>query len=186
MNKVEPIKSIQEITSMYRVLKIKSQRDYLLFKIAIHTGMKLCDLLNLTVNQIKQLSDNPHLINEKMSECELVIKIKLPEDLKREVKDYIHDQHLQEEDLLFQSSRTQRGLSRQQAYRIIHQAAEEAGVEHVGLTTLRKTFAFHAYQAGFPVSIIQKYLGHQSTLETLKFIGLSHKSEHHTYIALNL
>ncbi|SHC72067.1 phage integrase family protein [Staphylococcus argenteus] len=90
------------------------------------------------------------------------------------------------EDFLFQSLRTNQVLSRQQAYRIIHRAAKEANIEHVGLTTLRKTFAFHAYQKGIPIVIIQKYLGHQSTIETLNFIGIENECEHSIYITLNL
>ena len=56
--------------------------------------------------------------------------------------------------LLFQSIRTHKELSRQQAYRIIHHAAEELGLCHIGLTTLRKTFAYHAYQSGI---LLQSY-----------------------------
>ncbi|WP_340578960.1 tyrosine-type recombinase/integrase, partial [Staphylococcus aureus] len=55
----------------------------------------------------------------------------------------------------------------------------------IGLTTLRKTFAYHAYQSGISISIIQKYLGHQTTYETMKFIGISTKKSN-TTIALNL
>ncbi|MDN5808666.1 MAG: tyrosine-type recombinase/integrase, partial [Staphylococcus equorum] len=52
-------------------------------------------------------------------------------------------------------------------------------------TTLRKTFAYHAYQSGISISIIQKYLGHKTTFETMKFIGISAKTTK-TTIALNL
>ena len=99
---------------------------------------------------------------------------------------YISEQQLKNDELLFQSNRTLKGLSRQQAYRIIHLAAEDLGMLHIGLTTLRKTFAYHAYQSGISIAIIQKYLGHQTTQETVKFIGLSADDELHTIIALNL
>ena len=98
---------------------------------------------------------------------------------------YISEQQLKNDELLFQSNRTLKGLSRQQAYRIIHLAAEDLGMLHIGLTTLRKTFAYHAYQSGISISIIQKYLGHQTTFETMKFIGISTKASK-TTIALNL
>ncbi len=78
--------------------------------------------------------------------------------------------------------RTNQVLSRQQAYRIIHQAAISS-IENVGLTTLRKTFAYHAYQKGIPIPVIQKYLGHQSAIETLNFIGLENECEHSIYIS---
>jgi len=49
----------------------------------------------------------------------------IPEELQRELRQYITMEQLNTGDLLFQSNRTQKGLSRQQAYRIIHAAAEE-------------------------------------------------------------
>ena len=53
MNQVDPIRNTSEIKAMYEVLKAKSMRDYLLFKFAIHTGVKLSSLLNLNVSDVK-------------------------------------------------------------------------------------------------------------------------------------
>ncbi|MEJ7512140.1 tyrosine-type recombinase/integrase, partial [Staphylococcus lugdunensis] len=78
-------------------------------------------------------------------------------ELRNELKLYIEDCKLEDEELIFQSTRTHQCLSRQQAYRIINRAAEQLGMKHIGLTTLRKTFAYHAYHAGISISIIQKY-----------------------------
>lgn len=183
MNQVDPIRNINEIKAMYEALKSKSKRDYLLFKFAIHTGVKLSSLLNLNVQDVR--------IEDKGVKYYWVethaprIQIRLPETLRNELMAYITEQQLENGELLFQSNRTLKGLSRQQAYRIIHTAAEDLGMLHIGLTTLRKTFAYHAYQSGISISIIQKYLGHQTTFETMKFIGISTKSSK-TTIALNL
>ena len=84
-----------------------------------------------------------------MIDDEPTIKIKLPSELRNELKLYIEDCKLEDEELIFQSTRTHQCLSRQQAYRIINRAAEQLGMKHIGLTTLRKTFAYHAYQAAF-------------------------------------
>src|SRR5699024_12505370 len=110
------------------------------------------------------------------------IHIRLPETLRNELLLFISEQNLKNEELLFQSNRTLKGLSRQQAYRIIHAAAEELGMLHIDLTTLRKTFAYHAYQSGISISIIHKYLGHQTTFETIKFIRISTKSSKTTIV----
>ncbi|MBO1199928.1 tyrosine-type recombinase/integrase [Staphylococcus simiae] len=185
MNKVEPIKKIEDIEKMYKVLKAKSLRDYLFFKLAIHTGYKVCELLTLTVQQVKSLVENEglHIISHQQA---VNIKVKLPENLISELLSYIEVEALNDEDFMFQSTRTHKILSRQQAYRIIHQAAIEAEVPHIGLTTLRKTFALHAYLNGIPISVIQKYLGHQTSIETLKFIGKDVDDEQCTFISLNL
>jgi len=53
------------------------------------------------------------------------------------------------------------------------------------LYSLRKTFAYHAFKSGVSVSIIQKYLGHQSLIETLKFIDVT-TIKKETTIELNI
>lgn len=53
MNQVEPIRNKEDIKRMYQVLSMKSKRDYLFFKLAIHTGIRLTDLLKLEVKDIK-------------------------------------------------------------------------------------------------------------------------------------
>ncbi|WP_251518793.1 MULTISPECIES: tyrosine-type recombinase/integrase [Staphylococcus] len=183
MNQVDPIREIEEITAMYDVLQHKSTRDYLLFKFAIHTGVKLSDLLNMKVNDIKDSEGDvkAYWVEQQAPD----IYIQLPDLLRDELSQYIKVEQLEDDGLLFQSNRTANCLSRQQAYRIIHSAAAELGMVHIGLTTLRKTFAYHAYQSGISISIIQKYLGHQTTFETMKFIGISTQKSK-TTIALNL
>ncbi len=183
MNQVDPIRDIKEIKAMYEVLSRKSKRDYLLFKFAIHTGVKLSELLNLCVVDVKGEHDDIKMY--WLEDHAPSIYIKLPETLRHELSQFIAQAQLKDDELLFQSNRTLKGLSRQQAYRIIHAAADELGMLHIGLTTLRKTFAYHAYQSGISISIIQKYLGHQTTFETMKFIGISTKASK-TTIALSL
>ncbi|MBI5975125.1 tyrosine-type recombinase/integrase [Staphylococcus canis] len=183
MNHVEPIRRTEDIHNMYCYLSEYSTRDYIFFKFAIHTGIKLNRLLTLLVKDI--LDDSGEVIHWWMESSDDNIRVKLSEVLRQEIKDYIQNEHLGPHELLFQSSRTRKALSRQQAYRIINQAATRLNINHVGLTTLRKTFAYHSYQSGISISIIQKYLGHQSAQETLKFIGMT-KQEVYTTITLNL
>lgn len=185
MNQVEPIRDKNDIKRMYIVLKKKSERDYLLFKLAIHTGIRLSDLLKLTVSDIK-CEDKGKVKDAWVEQCMPSIKILIPDTLRREIDEYIEKYELLNNELLFQSLKTHKALSRQQAYRIIHRAAEELDISHIGLTTLRKTFAYHAYESGISIAIIQKYLGHQTTQETMKFIGIKKISKNHTIIALNL
>lgn len=186
MNKVEVIKCNDDINKMYDALKARSDRDYLFFKLAIHSGMKITELLTITVEDTKRLIEKGTLSELCKAHYHSLIKIRLPETLSNELLHYIENKSLSNEDVLFQSLRTNQVLSRQQAYRSIHQAAIKAGIENVGLTTLRKTFAYHAYQKGIPIPVIQKYLGHQSAIETLNFIGLENECEHSIYISLQL
>lgn len=184
MECVLPIKDKMHIEAMYRVLKQHSQRDYLLLNFAIHTGVKLSTLLNLRVVDIlnSEYKENknqtfqnitPKMIIKSWTNSQFPeIVVPLSDALRKALTDYILDNEYMVQDFLFQSSRTKKQLSRQQAYRIIHQAAEEIELSHIGLQSLRKTFAYHAYKAGTPITVFQKYLGHQSLAETIRFIDI--------------
>ena len=44
---------------------------------------------------------------------------------------------------------------------------------HFANHTLRRTFGRHLFKAGVPVETISKFLGHESPIETLKYIGVN-------------
>lgn len=154
MNYVEPIKKKNDIKKMYHVLQTKSDRDYLLFKLAIHTGMRLTDLLHLKVEDIKNKE------NKEIKTAWIQQKCPIYQNydtfwFKKWIWYIYLWKSVERSSSLFQSLRTHKELSRQQAYRIIHHAAKELGLLHIGLTTLRKTFAYHAYKSGISIAIIQ-------------------------------
>ncbi|HBV02786.1 MAG TPA: integrase [Staphylococcus sp.] len=183
MQQVSPIKNKDDIRAMYEVLKSHSERDYLLFSLAIHTGIKVNQLLNLTVQDL--LDEDNDIISNWVNDKKDLIKVVIPLHLRSSLSSYIRMEMLGKEDFVFRSIKTKKQLSRQQAYRVIHVAAEEVGLKNIGLYSLRKTFAFHAFKSGVSVSIIQKYLGHQSLLETLKFIDVT-TIKKETTIELNI
>ena len=88
MNYVEPIKKKNDIKKMYHVLQMKSDRDYLLFKLAIHTGMRLTDLLHLKVEDIKNKEDK-EIKTAWIQQGAPFIKIMIPSDLRNEIDTYI-------------------------------------------------------------------------------------------------
>ena len=51
--KVEPIRDKEKIAEIENKLKIKRYRDYILFKIGINTGLRISDLLQLKVKDVK-------------------------------------------------------------------------------------------------------------------------------------
>lgn len=89
MNKVEAIKFNDDIVKMYEALKIKSERDYLFFKLAIHSGLKVSELLTITVSQVKRLIEKYTLSEMCKAHFHSLIKIRLPETLSKELLQYI-------------------------------------------------------------------------------------------------
>ena len=69
--------------------------------------------------------------------------------VKEALVEYVQSIDVKRENYVFQSNKTTNSITRQQAYRVIHNAAEAVGiVGKIGTNSMRKTFGFHAYKEG--------------------------------------
>jgi integrase len=68
-------------------------------------------------------------------------------------------------------------ISRVQAYRVLNEAAERAGIADkigaIGTHTLRKTHGLMLYEQGLDVTRIMAMLNHSTPAMTLKYIGIT-------------
>ncbi|MEH7114165.1 tyrosine-type recombinase/integrase, partial [Neobacillus niacini] len=104
-----------------------------------------------------------------------------------ELEKYLSSLTFTENDYLFKSKKNNQPITRQQAYRIIHKAAEEVGIiEKIGMHTLRKTFGYHAYRKGIAISIIKDIYHHTSPAETLRYIGIDKHDQGIIKVDVNL
>ena len=89
---------------------------------------------------------------------------------------------------LFQKTKNGKApLQRDQAYKIINDAARSIGIkERIGTHTLRKTFGYHAYQSGVSIEVIQKLFNHSAPSITLRYIGITQDDLDNVYLNLNL
>jgi integrase len=175
---VEPIKDIYTINTIKTILKKQSQRDLLLFVLGINTGIRVHDLLSLRVSDIWDETDMKEFL---LLEDSLTGKAKpfyLNSSVYMELKTFMSLSNFSSTDYLFKSKKNAQPITRQQAYRIINQAAKEAGITgKIGTHTLRKTFGYHAYRKGIAISILMDIYHHHSPAETLRYIGID-KNEH--------
>lgn len=159
MEAVEALKDIKQINAMKRFLKKHSERDYVLFVFGINTGLKITELLNITVGDVLEKDGT-------IKSFILPREVYLNQKVKKALLHYIQDHHLNSEDYLFQSGKKGKPITRQQAYRIIHQAAEAVGIKgKIGTHSMRKTFGYHAYKRGVAISLLQKYFNHATPSE---------------------
>ncbi|MCM3714863.1 tyrosine-type recombinase/integrase [Halalkalibacter oceani] len=169
MEYVDPIRKIEQINQIKQLLKERSSRDYLLFVIGINTGLRINQLLHLTRKDV--------LAQDRIRDFLIVPSIDEAIYLNTNVKRAI-EYHLAEmkrtDDYLFASVKTGKPISRQQAYRIISQAAQQVGIPgKIGTHTLRKTFGYHAYRRGIAISFLQKRFKHKTRTTTLDYIGVT-------------
>ncbi len=188
MQYVEPLRNIEDIQAIKKVLRKQSQRDLLFFVFGINTGMRISDLLSLKVEDVWDGNDVKEFIyikeeGDKGEEKAFYINQKM----RRELKIYLSQNEFQMGDYLFKSKKDNKPISRQQAYRIINRAAKEAGISgRIGTHTIRKTFGYHAYRKGIAISIIGKIFNHQSPAETLKYLGIDKNEKHLIKVDVNL
>ena len=187
MEFVDPIKKIDQINAIKIILKKQSYRDLLLFSLGINTGISISDLLSLKVEDVwKDTGVKEYLIihDEKTGKTQ---EFYLNNQVKMVLENYFAFSNLVQSDYLFKSKKNNLPITRQQAYRIINQAAKVAGIEgRIGTHTLRKTFGYHAYRKGIAISILMSILHHQSPTETLNYIGIDKNEEHIIRVDVNL
>jgi integrase len=181
---VEAIRDKQIISAMKRYLKAHSERDYLLFVFGINTGLKITELLNVKVcDVINPDGTYKEFYQLPGGDQEVFLNPKL----RKAIRHYVQSNQLKHENYLFQSSKTQKPITRQQAYRIIQQAGKAAGFSgKIGTNSLRKTFGYHAYKRGVAISLLQKHFNHSTPSETLKYLGISKDEKIRTEIDVDL
>lgn len=168
MNEVSPIRDKQVVRDMIEFLREKSERNALLFEMGIYSGLRISDILNLRVRDVK--GKEKLYLKERKTGKQTAIEIN-PE-LRKDLNRYISDKKSYE--VMFPSSRgMNKPITRQQAYHIINEAGRHFGLERIGTHTMRKTFGYHMYQATKDITLVQKLLNHSSPEITLTYIGMT-------------
>lgn len=187
MEFVQPIRDLKKIETIKKLLKQQSLRDYCLFVVGINSGLRISDLLKLTISDVldgNKLKDRIRLREKKTNKFK---DFPLYDKSKSALKEYLKTRKYKENEPLFISRKNKGFLLRQQAYKIINNVAHEVGIkEKIGTHTLRKTFGYHAYKNGYDIAIIQKLFNHSSTSVTLRYIGITQDNLDNVYLNLDL
>lgn len=176
MNEVQPIKSKRDIDRMKRALK-GNPRDLLLFIVGVNSSLRISDILSLKVGDVS--SEYIQLRERKTGKRK---KIRVNSAIKSAV-DKLVPKDAPKDAWLFPSRKGSAAISRVQAWRILNNAAERAGLSfELGTHSLRKTFAYHAYKNGTDLALLMRVLNHSSQRETLRYIGIESEQIDDVYI----
>jgi integrase len=167
MQVVQPIRDQEKIDEIQEILMRQSMRDWLLFTIGINSGLHLSDLLTLRVKDLKNKTQVT--IKEEKTGKEKTFMIN--NQLKEWIFNYV--KHMEETDFLFPSQRTGKPIKRIRVYRILNEAAKQAGLYDIGTHTLRKTFGYHYYQKTKNISVLRDLFNHSAPSVTLRYIGVN-------------
>ena len=212
MEFVQPIRSLKQIETIKKLLKQQNLRDYCLFTVGINSGLRISDLLNLTINDVIEKGKIKDRIRLREKKTNKFKDFPLSDNAKSAIKEYIKTREYQPNEPLFISRKRNRAeaetacveqdvnavkrevsrgnkgfLLRQQAYKIINDVAKSIGIkEKIGTHTLRKTFGYHAYNNGYDITLIQKLFNHSTPAITLRYIGITQDELDDVYLSLDL
>ena len=178
MRFVYPIREHRQIEFIKRYLRNRNERDYILFLLGIHSGLRISDLLSLKARDV--LSGDRLIVKEiKTGKTK---SFPMTTSVRKEVRKYAAQCR---SIYLFPSRKGRGAITRQQAYLILNRAAQQAGIEEpIGTHTLRKTFAYWAYKQGASLELIQKILNHSSSAITLRYLGITQEEIDEVYLTL--
>ena len=188
---VEPIKNVKDIKRIKQYLMgKKSKRDYLMFVLGINTGLRVGDLLALSIEDVLE----PGSITIKHSVTireQKTGKLRVFElnDAARDAITLYLDTNLDwnKEGYLFQSRKGNGVLTTRAAHKIIKTTLRELGIKgNYGTHSLRKTFGYHRYSNNVKLETLQKLFNHSSPAVTLRYIGITKEVIIDAYNSVNL
>lgn len=176
MSTVEPIRNIDDLKKVEKILEGQGLRNLLIFAIGTNCGLRISDILSLNVGDVKN-KNYIQLIEKKTGKSK---KIQINSKLKPLLNTFTKGRKVTEP--LFLTIFKNR-MDRSAAYRIINYACNKAGIEaNIGTHTLRKTFGYHYYKKYKDVVMLQKIFNHSHPEVTLRYIGLEQDKIDESYI----
>jgi len=179
MATVHPLKDKRDIQRMKDALY---GRDLLLFKIGVNSSLRISDLLPLKREDFN--GDHVRLFEKKTGKYK---EIRINKSIRQAIEELAPASGY-----LFPSRKgvsEPKPITATQAWRVLNGAAERAGLTiNFGTHTMRKTFAYHAYNGGkgVDITLLMRVLNHSSARETLRYIGIEADQIDDVYINVNL
>ncbi|KYC71650.1 site-specific integrase [Heyndrickxia coagulans] len=170
MNFVQPIRDPDKIEDIKRYFKEDNIRNYLMFIVGLNTGLRISDILKLTVGDV----NGTHIIMREQKTGKQKM-IRITSSLRKELKPYIEGKP--DDEYLFKSRQgVNKPIGRSMAYKILQKAAKKFKLRDIGTHTLRKTFGYHFYKQNKDVAMLQEIFNHSSPDITLRYIGVNQDS----------
>lgn len=174
MKVVQPIRDDRIVEGIKHYFRERSIRNYLFFCLGIYSGLRVSDLLTLTVGEVRSTHVNKLERKNKNSK-----RFIIHPSIRADLDFYIAGKR--DEEFLF-ASRQHKNISklknqpidRSTAYRFLNEAAQYFGLEEIGNHTLRKTWGYRLYrQDERNLALLMDAFGHSDMRVTLRYIGIT-------------
>jgi site-specific recombinase XerD len=150
----------RESTPYYR------ERDLLLVKLLLRTGLRRAEIIGLNISDIDFSKRSLRVKRKGNREAYLTLHRQLIEDLKK----YLKIINRNADDPLFMSKKGKR-LSASSVWHLVKTYSHKAGFNgSVTVHSLRHTFASTLLDQGMPLPYIQALMGHKSSQTTARYL----------------
>ena len=167
MNFVEPIREAETVKDIGEYLKGKEEKFFVMYSIGIYSGLRISDILKLKVRDVKGKTEIK--VREQKTGKEKIFPVNV--QLAPVIDAYCKDKKNWEY-LIPSTKKAAKPVSREYAYRVMHEAGQRFGLEHLGTHTLRKTFGYHFYLQTKDIVLLMRILNHNDQSKTLRYIGI--------------
>lgn len=176
MNTVEPIRDIEVVLDIADYLKDRNHRDYVMFMFGIYSGLRICDILQFRVRDVR----DKDYISRRERKTQKEKRFPINRELKKILKEYTDDK--KDYEYLFKNpNEPNKAITRQQAYNILSSAGKEFGLDSIGTHTLRKTFGYHLYKQTNDAALLMDIFNHSDIHITLRYIGVNQDCKDKAY-----
>jgi len=189
MATTQPIRDKKHTRELARYFfELGQIRNYVLVVLAMHTGLRIGDILSLTWNDVYDFEKNTvrnsvTLIEKKTGKRKT---IEFGNKIIKALGLYAKE-NAKSGCFLIENARTSNAISRVQAYRIIRRAAEVLNFAYrVSCHSLRKTFGYHAWKNGASIAIIMKIFNHTCISITERYLGITQDDMNTVYLSMEL
>jgi len=171
---VSPIRKIKDIKKIKRKLRRKP-RDLLLFTLGVNNGLRISDLLNLRVGDVRGLAvgETLKILERKTGKMNVLMVNK---ETRKVLDVFLAEADPGDEEYLFKS---RKGVNQPITKSYVNQKVKEwcGGMKgNYGTHSMRKTFGYiQRKEFGVGFEVLCKRFGHSNPSVTMRYLGISDK-----------
>ena len=188
---VSPITSKKAIENIKARLFATNTRDYCYFVVGINTGLRCNEILNLTVNEVKDLQPGG-TVSIFQTKTDTHRQVDFNEEAVKAIQLYLESPTGPSDGYLFSGKGKDDKMAVRSMIRLVDSwfkaepLLQKTG-KNYGTHTLRKTFGYHARRYGkVPLALLRKVFGHSSEAITERYIGIQNEEIKSVYQSISL